>query len=160
MKEFSSRIHYSHMLLQEGFRDAVLNAGDGQTRHTWRFGPEASMCNNSLKVTIVADLIGISWLTAGHGPEGVAVTVIVVAHRSQTGTRAALTQTESDAWLRALLGRQWSALAYRLVETHKTGDGPPEATYRLFLNRQQHAIVKPEEVTGTGYRLMNDPPAP
>jgi hypothetical protein len=160
MEEFGSRIHYSHMLLQEGFREAVLNAGDGQTRHTWRFGPEASMCNNSLKVTIVADLIGIAWLTAGRGPEGVAVTVVVVGHRSQTGTRAVVSQTESDAWLRALLGRQWSALAYRLVESHKTGDGPPEATYRLFLNRQQHAIVKPAEVIGTGYRLMDDPLAP
>lgn len=160
MDEFGRRIHYSHMLLQDGFRGAVVNAGDGQTRHTWRFGPEGSMENSSLKVTIVADLIGISWLTAGHGPEGMAVTVVVVAHRSQTGTRAVVTQTESDAWLRTLLGRQWSALAYRLVETPKTGDGPPEATYRLFLNRQQHAIVKPEEVTGTGYRLMDDPLAP
>ncbi|MEC3852049.1 hypothetical protein [Paenarthrobacter ureafaciens] len=158
MDELCSRIRYTHMAPLAGFREAVVNAGDGRARHTWRLGPVPSMENGFIQVTIVADLMGVAWLTSGRGPDGMTVTVLVVGHRADTGIRVAVTVAESDAWLLALLDRKWNALAYRLVETAKGGHGPSAATYRLFLDQQQHAIARPDEIPEDGYRLMQDHP--
>lgn len=140
-----------------GFREALVDAGSGRARHTWRLGPVVSLENSFIKVTMVADLIGIAWLTSGRGPEGIAVTVVVVGHRTETGIRVAVTTSESDAWLHALLGREWTEHAYRLVETAQSSDSPPAATYRLFLDPQQNAIERPEGIIGGRYRLVNEP---
>ncbi|WP_314324897.1 hypothetical protein [Paenarthrobacter ilicis] len=164
MNELTTKIQIQHNHEVSVFRQDITSApyvagshgSPNTTRRSVRMRPVQSVEDVNANLTIVADVEGLAWFTADKGLLGSCITVSMAGHRRSTGTRIHLPLAECDAWVEAILGKSWMPHVYRAGNPGEPGDRLDVASYRLFLDERRNPILKPQSITDSTLRRMEE----
>lgn len=129
--------------------DGIAKILSGESQALRRFGPVKSLTDRHAQLTIVADVVDQSVMLEDDHLSGSLLTLSVAAHHRQLHSRLTVNIEEATAWIRAILGPDWSNHVHAggALSTTGSGQGPQRLTTQFF-----YLFITP---TGTPH----DPPA-
>lgn len=129
--------------------DGIARILSGGSQTLQRFGPVKSVTDRHAQLTIVADVVEQGVMLEDDQLSGYQLTFSVAAHHRDLHTRLTVNLEEAVAWIRAILGPDWSEHVYSggALSTTGSGRGPQRLTTQFF-----YLFITPSGVP-------HDPPA-
>lgn len=111
---------------------ALILSGKSQTLQ--RFGPVKSVTDRHAELTIVADVVEQAVMLEDDQLSGSLLTFSVASHHRQLHSRLTVNLEEAAAWIRTILGPNWSEYVYAggALSTTRSGQGPQRLTTQFF----------------------------
>lgn len=99
-----------------------------------RFGPVKSVTDRHAQLTIVADVVDQAVMLEDDQLSGSMLTFSVASHHRQLHSRLTVNLEEAVAWIRTILGTDWSDHVHAggALSTTATGQGPQRLTTQFF----------------------------
>lgn len=114
--------------------DGIAMILSGESQALQRFGPVKSVTDRHAQFTIVADVVDQAVMLEDDQLRGSLLTFSVVSHHRQLHSRLTVNLEEAVAWIRAILGPDWSEHVYGggALSTTGSGQGPQRLTTQFF----------------------------
>ena len=111
---------------------AMILSRESQTLQ--RLGPVKSLTDRHAQLTIVADVVEQAVMLEDDQLSGSLLTFSVASHHRQLHSRLTVNLEEAVAWIRAILGPDWSEHVYAggALSTTGSGRGPQRLTTQFF----------------------------
>ncbi len=117
-----------------------------------KFGPVRSLTDRHAKLTFTADRAEMSYATDIPELTGFKITLSIAGHHRLMDSRVMLSMDETDAWLYAILGKEWADHSYHagalsgVAVTGTTGlNKRATIYYYLYLSQDGKPIPRPED---------------
>jgi hypothetical protein len=123
-----------------------------------KLGPLRSLTDRHANLTFTADRAEMAYASENPNLTGHKITLSIAGHHRMMNSRVMLSLDETDAWLYAILGKEWADHSYHAGALTGVSTGlNKRATiyYYLYLSQDGDPITRPDDGNDVPLTLVN-----